>query len=84
MFTGIFHDQSTRDGGFSVFTEEEVHALCATYKRNFEEAQAWYDGYELCRNGRRKPQIYSMYSPKSVVDAMLSGLYDNYWNRGNI
>jgi hypothetical protein len=22
-----------------------------------------------------------MYSPKSVVDAMLSGLYDNYWNQ---
>lgn len=22
-----------------------------------------------------------MYSPKSVLDAMLSGLYDNYWNQ---
>ena len=22
-----------------------------------------------------------MYSPKSVVDAMLSGIYDNYWNQ---
>ena len=29
----------------------------------------------------RNPKIYSMYSPKSVVDAMLSGLYDNYWNQ---
>ena len=25
--------------------------------------------------------MYSMYSPKSVVDAMLSGLFDNYWNQ---
>ena len=22
-----------------------------------------------------------MYSPKSVVDAMLSGVFDNYWNQ---
>lgn len=78
---GIFHDQSTRDGGVFGFTEEEVHALCATYKRNFEEAQAWYDGYELVAMDGENPKIYSMYSPKSVVDAMLSGLYDNYWNQ---
>jgi len=55
--------------------------LCATYKRNFEEAQAWYDGYELVAMDGENPKIYSMYSPKSVVDAMLSGLYDNYWNQ---
>jgi len=24
---------------------------------------------------------YSMYSPKSVVDVMLSGVFDNYWNQ---
>lgn len=55
--------------------------MCATYKRNFEEAQAWYDGYELVAMDGENPKIYSMYSPKSVVDAMLSGLYDNYWNQ---
>ena len=66
---------------FFGFTEEEVRALCATYKRNFEEAQAWYDGYELVAMDGETPKIYSMYSPKSVVDAMLSGLYDNYWNQ---
>ena len=55
--------------------------ICATYKRNFEEAQAWYDGYELVAMDGENPKIYSMYSPKSVVDAMLSGLYDNYWNQ---
>ena len=26
-------------------------------------------------------KTYSMYSPKSVVDAMLSGVFDNYWNQ---
>lgn len=29
------------------FTEDEVKSLCSRYSRNFEEAQAWYDGYEL-------------------------------------
>ena len=63
------------------FTEEEVKELCSRYKRNFQEAQAWYDGYELVaiEDGRKK--TYSMYSPKSVVDAMLSGIFDNYWNQ---
>ena len=27
------------------------------------------------------PRTYSMYSPKSVVDAVLSGIFDNYWNQ---
>ena len=32
---------------FFGFTEDEVKDLCTQYKRNFQEAQAWYDGYEL-------------------------------------
>ena len=66
---------------FFGFTEDEVRSLCAEYKRNFEEAQAWYDGYELMTMDGENPKIYAMYSPKSVVDAMLSGLFDNYWNQ---
>ena len=66
---------------FFGFTEDEVRSLCAEYKRNFEEAQAWYDGYELMTMEGETPKIYAMYSPKSVVDAMLSGLFDNYWNQ---
>lgn len=58
---------------FFGFTEEEVQELCKEYGRSFEETQAWYDGYEL--------KTYAMYSPKSVVDAMLSGIFDNYWNQ---
>ena len=44
-------------------TEDEVKDLCSQYKRNFQEAQAWYDGYELVaiEDGRKK--TYSMYSP---------------------
>ena len=81
MFTEYSMTNPREMAEFFGFTEEEVHALCATYKRNFEEAQAWYDGYELVAMDGENPKIYSMYSPKSVVDAMLSGLYDNYWNQ---
>lgn len=66
---------------FFGFTEEEVKELCSRYKRNFQEAQVWYDGYELVAIEEGRKKTYSMYSPKSVVDAMLSGIFDNYWNQ---
>ena len=66
---------------FFGFTENEVKELCLEYKRNFQEAQVWYDGYELVTMEGENRKTYSMYSPKSVVDAMLSGVFDNYWNQ---
>ena len=64
------------------FTEDEVKALCERYKMSFEEAKAWYDGYELVElRAGGKVTFHSMYSPKSVVDAMLSHVYDTYWNQ---
>lgn len=66
---------------FFGFTELEVKALCEKYKRSFEETRAWYDGYELVSMDGDIQKNCSMYSPKSVVDAMLSGLFDNYWNQ---
>lgn len=66
------------------FTENEVKNLCIGYGMDFEEAKAWYDGYQLRISGRQGENIrntVSMYNPKSVVMAMLSGTYDNYWNR---
>ena len=63
------------------FTEEEVEKLCQRFDRNFEETHAWYDGYELVKIDGKEKIYYSMYSPKSVVDAMLSGVFDNYWNQ---
>ena len=39
---------------------------------DFEEAARWYDGYSF--------QLVShIYSPNSVVKAMLQGEYSNYW-----
>lgn len=66
---------------FFGFTGEEVQNLCLRYKRSFEETSAWYNGYHMTvvTNGRQTD--YSMYSPKSVVDAMLSGIFDDYWNQ---
>ena len=51
------------------------------FHRNFEETRAWYDGYELVTVNGEEKICYSMYSPKSVVDVMLSGVFDNYWNQ---
>lgn len=66
---------------FFGFTEKEVRTLCNQYKRSFEETRAWYDGYELITLNGDQKKNYAMYSPKSVVDAMLSGVFDNYWNQ---
>ena len=70
---------------FFGFTEDEVKALCGRYGRSFEEAKGWYDGYILFtmekRDGRDELKEHSIYSPKSLVDAMLSGMFDNYWNK---
>lgn len=66
---------------FFGFTEAEVESLCCQFHRSFEEARAWYNGYELVTMEGKNRKIWPMYSPKSVVDAMLSGIYDTYWNQ---
>ena len=81
MFTEYSMTNPREMAEYFGFTEEEVKELCEKYKRCFEEAQAWYDGYELVAVEAEKKRTYSMYSPKSVVDAMLSGIFDNYWNQ---
>lgn len=56
------------------FTEEEVMALCMQYSMDFAETKHWYDGYRFRR-------VTHIYSPKSVVDAMLNQEFDNYWTQ---
>ncbi|MCI9047848.1 MAG: AAA family ATPase [Hungatella sp.] len=63
------------------FTENEVKILCEAYKMSFEEAKAWYDGYQLITHGEDKDVRHSMYSPKSVVEAMLRHRFGTYWNQ---
>ena len=63
------------------FTEEEVKVLCAEYAMSFEEAKAWYDGYGLVAHSCSGVKNFSMYSPKSVVEAMLRHKFGPYWNQ---
>ena len=59
---------------FVGFTEAEVRMLCREYERNLAELKEWYDGYSF-------ENVPSIYSPRSVVNAVLSGICDSYWNK---
>ncbi len=67
--------------GFFGFTEDEVRELCGANEMSFEEARAWYNGYRLASHSRFGDRVYAMYSPKSVVEAMLRHRFGPYWNR---
>ncbi len=56
------------------FTKEEVKSLCDRYSRSYEECRRWYDGYYFEEAGE-------VYSPYSVVKAVYSGKFGNYWNQ---
>lgn len=56
------------------FTEEEVNELCERYHMSPTEMKEWYDGYHFM-NG------ITIYSPKSVIEAVTSGICDTYWNQ---
>ena len=81
----MFIEYSMTDPGdvaqYFGFTEEEVDALCQEYGMSFEETKAWYNGYGLWTHSREGDQFYSMYSPKSVVEAMLRHKFGTYWNQ---
>ncbi|MDO5411838.1 MAG: AAA family ATPase, partial [Lachnospiraceae bacterium] len=59
---------------FVGFTEHEAEALCDMYHMNLSEMKEWYDGYRFER-------AKSIYSPKSVIEAVTSGICDTYWNQ---
>ena len=81
----MFIEYSMTDPGdvaqYFGFTEEEVDTLCQEYGMSFEETKAWYNGYGLWTHSRDGDQFYSMYSPKSVVEAMLRHKFGTYWNQ---
>ena len=58
---------------FIGFTEDEVKDLCNKYNRDFNKISQWYNGYKLGN--------VSIYNPKSVVEAVLSGEYGDYWTK---
>ena len=81
----MFAEYSMTDPGnlaeYFGFTEQEVFELCEKYGMSFEEAKVWYDGYHLIVHQKEKEECYSMYSPKSVVEAMLRHRFGTYWNQ---
>ncbi len=81
----MFTEYSMADPGdlaeFFGFTEDEVKVLCRKYGMDFDEARSWYDGYDLVAHSVNGDTHYSMYSPKSVVEAMLRHKYGPYWNQ---
>lgn len=81
----MFTESSMADPGdlaeYFGFTEDEVRNLCEEYEMDFDEARAWYDGYDLVTHHVQGDTHYAMYSPKSVVEAMLRRHYGPYWNQ---
>ena len=81
----MFTEYSMTDPGdlaeYFGFTEQEVSALCEKYGMHFDEAKTWYDGYQLISHQQTGDTHYSMYSPKSVVEAMLRHKFGTYWNQ---
>ncbi len=73
MFTEISMTSAEPLEEFTGFTEPEVKMLCERYNMSFEEAKRWYDGYTV--------EGISIYSPKSVVDSMLRGKFNDYWTQ---
>lgn len=79
---------------FAGFTEDEVQDLCVRYGRDYKTVKEWYDGYilsdivppdpnhELLKKHGQSPAAkkYSIFNPLSVVKAMRSGIFNNYWN----
>jgi hypothetical protein len=72
MFTEISMTYAEPYSEFTGFTESEVTALCEQYHRDFDTTKQWYDGY--CVDG------VEIYNPRSVVESILRGKIQNYWN----
>lgn len=57
---------------YTGFTEDEVKALCRRFDMDFDKTSSWYDGYQF-------RQFKHVYNPRSVVAAMKSRHFSNYW-----
>ena len=71
---------------YAGFTEKEIQQLCQQYRMDVEEVCKWYDGYRLVQtlpvqNDGKRTEPIEVYSPRSVVQSMLSGEFKDYWNQ---
>ena len=80
---------------YAGFTEDEVKGLCQKYGREYAKIKEWYDGYDVSdvippdpnyekqvATGKELKQThYSIYSPLSLIEAVSTGIIQNYWNK---
>lgn len=59
------------------FTEDEVAELCRRKGVDLHECLSWYDGYTVKGTGDAS---FRVCNPRSVVRAMMTGVFDGYWN----
>ncbi len=79
MFSEYSMLQSHKLTPYFGFTEEEVRTLCNKYDMDFATTQDWYDGYRFVMGREGQEKVISIYSPRSVVMAMLNEAYASYW-----
>ena len=77
LFTEYIMTAPMQLAEFVGFTEEETQSLCEQYDMDFEECKRWYDGYRL----EFLDASFDIYNPKSVVQAMITKKYGNYWTK---
>ncbi|MDR1766403.1 MAG: ATP-binding protein [Lachnospiraceae bacterium] len=75
---GMFHEFSMTEpkqfDRFIGFNADEVRSLCDRYGMDFLEMAAWYDGYSF-------PHAPSVFNPRAVVAAFLTGSFSSYWTQ---
>ncbi|MBR2096861.1 MAG: AAA family ATPase [Prevotella sp.] len=59
-------------GSFFGFTKDEVRMLAERYGVDFDELEAWYDGYQI-------GDEMSMFNPNSVMQAVMVKRCRSYW-----
>ena len=59
-------------GRFFGFTKDEVRALAAKHRVDFDELEKWYDGYQI-------GDEMSMFNPNSVMQAVNSRRCRSFW-----
>lgn len=73
-----FYEYTMADPGkfaeYFGFTAQEVKGLCDRHHMDFEQMQAWYDGYYF-------PKCGEIYNPNSVMQAIDREHFGSYWTQ---
>lgn len=93
MFTEYSMTQPRQMAEYMGFTRQEVEGECLERKLDYSGFKSWYDGYRLSNKASEEmipegEQVdtslyreYEIYSPYSVVNAIISKQFGNYWNQ---